>query len=102
MPDGTLGTTVGLSAQLPILTPNKARPLMRPGGASAQLLEKVERLGLADERWRLLADALFATGIEGDEGLLALYCIPTFVKLRLRDSEALDAKVYLQAGASVL
>ena len=29
----------------------------------------------------------------------ALFCAPTFVKLRVRDGEPFDAKAYLQAGA---
>ena len=37
-----------------------------------------------------------------DGALLALYCVPTFVKLRLRNGKPLDAKMYLQAEASIL
>ena len=31
---------------------------------------------------------------------LKLFCMPAFVKLRMRDGVPLDAKVYLQASAS--
>lgn len=100
MHDGTLGPTLGISASFPRLAATSMRELFGDGGEVANLMGAVEGMGLADGRWRHVPDALFASLVKvGDVGL-ALYCMPTFVKLRMRDGEPLDAKVYLQAGAS--
>ena len=59
----------------------------------------VQRLGLADERCELLAQATFANRIEhGDEGVM-VFCFPAFVKLRWREGMAPDAKAYLMSQA---
>lgn len=78
------------------------RPLFEEGGLAAELLGAVERLELADDRWRRIPDAMISKLVPADGTVLALYCVPTFVKLRMRDGRPLDAKAYLQAGASTL
>ena len=102
MHDGALGPTLGISASFPRLAVASMRELFGDGGEVAGLMGAIEGMGLADGRWRHVPDALFATLVEMGDIDLALYCTPTFVKLRMRDGEPLDAKVYLQAGASVL
>ena len=97
--DGSLGPTLGISAQFLLNSAQKMRPLFEEGGAAADLLRKVEGLGLADERWRLLANTMYSTSMPLGGKTLALYCLPTFAKLRLRDGAPLDAKVYFQASA---
>ena len=100
--DGATGPTLGLSAGFPLMPPARARSLFGRGGAAARLLERIEQMGLADERWRRLPDTCFATGVPMEEGLVSLYCVPTFLKLRMRDGAPFDAKAYLQAGSSIV
>ena len=102
MRDGALGPTLGLSVGFPFRTARTVRPLFEEDGAAAGLLGAIERMGLADDRWRQIPGAIFTKLVRMDDAALALYCVPTFVKLRMRDGEPLDAKVYLHAGASVL
>lgn len=67
-------------------------------GPAGDLMSQVEAWGLADSRWRLLADTMFAKRVtRGDESNL-LYCYPAFCKLRWRAGVPLDAKAYLIAG----
>lgn len=100
--DGTLGPTLGLSASFGMRSARYMRPLFERDGAGAVLLDEVERLGLADERWQCISNAMFTKRIGAGDAALALYCLPTFVKLRIREGIALDAKLYFQAGARAL
>ena len=102
MRDGAPGPTLGISAGFPYLSASTVRPLFEEGGQAGALLRAIEGLGLADARWRFIADTIFSRAIYTQGAPLALYCSPTFVKLRMRDGEPLDAKVYLQAGAAFL
>ena len=102
MRDGRLGPTLGLSAGLSPKTATSTRQLFENSGPAAQLLGKAERLGLADERWRLVPDASFTRLVKVDAGATVFHCVPTFVKLRMRDGAPLDAKVYLQAGCAAI
>lgn len=97
--DGSVGPTIGVSAGFSLAAPSKVKSLFADDGAAAALMTQVERRGLADERWRLVAQASFARQVEIGNGTLTLCCTPTFVKLRVRGGEPLDAKAYLQAGA---
>ena len=98
-PDGRAGATFGASLRF-------ARPPSEgdwegfaADGNAGTLMQQVESWGLADERWRLLEDTIFATrASRGDESCV-LYCYPAFVKLRWRAGEPVDAKAYLIAGA---
>jgi len=102
LPDGSVGPTIGVSAGFSSAPRSKLKSLFADGGAAAGLMEQIERRGLADARWRLIPEASFAKLIENGDGPLALYCTPTFVKLRVRAGEPLDAKAYLQAGSRTL
>ena len=99
MHDGSLGPTLGISAGFSVGSANRIRRLFGEGGPAATLMGAVERMGLADDRWRLIPDASFSKLVHVDGEAIALYCVPTFVKLRMREGEALDAKLYLQASA---
>ena len=61
-------------------------------------MEQVEAWGLADERWRLLAETAYAKRISKEDAACLLYCYPAFLKLRWRDGVPLAAKAYLIAG----
>ena len=97
MRDGGVGSTVGLSAGFRARSASSVRTLFADGGAAAAFMEKVEQLGLADKRWHLIADASFTKLIEVEKSPAIISCVPTFVKLRLRDGRPLDAKAYMQA-----
>ena len=96
--DGGTGPTLGLSAAFPLRAASGVRQLFAEGGAVAELMGKVGQLGLADGRWRQVADASFSMLVMVEERPVVLFCAPTFVKLRMRDGIPLDAKAYLQAG----
>lgn len=97
--DGKLGPTIGLSAAFSARAASGVRSLFADGGAAACLMDEVEHLGLADGRWRQIADAAFTRLVSIEDAPTVLSCVPTFLKLRMRDGVSIDAKVYLQAGA---
>jgi len=98
-PEGTADSTFSASLRFAPLPEYEKWDHFDPDGAAGELMGWLEEWGLTDERWRLLADTRFSQRISfGDESSV-LYCIPTFVKLRWRDGNPVDAKVYLIAGA---
>lgn len=99
---GLVGPTVGVSAGFGTMGAAAARALFGEGGAACALMCQVEGRGLSDGRWRRVPETCFARLVSAGGDALALYCSPTFVKLRVRDGEPLDAKFYLQAGARSL
>ena len=58
----------------------------------------MEKWGLADDRWRLLPDTVYAKRVAYSGKSIVAYCYPAFVKLRWRAGEPLDAKTYLIAS----
>ena len=102
MRDGGLGTTLGLSAGFSKCSKSAVRRLFEDGAAGATLMGAIEDLGLSDGRWRHIPDAAFSKLVRLGAENLALYCTPTFVKLRMRDGAPLDAKAYLEASAAAL
>ena len=98
--EGILGTTFG--ASLRFAAPHHANDdsSFTTDGASGSLMSKLEAWGLADARWRLLADTIGAWRLGHADGRppVTLFCYPAFVKLRWRNGEPLDAKAYLVAG----
>ena len=99
MRDGSLGPTLGLSAGLNRASRQPVGADAHLEGPMAALMASVEARGLADGRWQRGFEATLRKLVNFDGGCLALYCIPTFVKLRLREGAPLDAKLYLQASA---
>ncbi|MBR3159865.1 MAG: hypothetical protein IKF14_12305 [Atopobiaceae bacterium] len=98
--DGSLGQTVGVSAQFPLAIASAARLLWEPGSGAAQLMAFAVDSRIAEARWRRVRDTMFSTVVRDGNTLHALYCIPVFAKFRVRADELLDAKIYLQAGAN--
>lgn len=98
-PDGKAGTTLGVSVRF-------AEPSahcdnwqsFEADGAAGELMNQVQAWGLCDERWRLLQDAAFSKRVSRNGKAMLAYCLPTFLKLRWRGGEPLDAKAYLIAG----
>lgn len=100
--DGSVGPTIGVSAGFPMAPASAMRPLFEDDGPAAGLLAQIEARGLADSRWRLIPGTIYTGAVDAGEDKVVLYDAPTFVKLRVRDGQPLDAKVYLQAGACIL
>ena len=75
-------------------------PSFVSGAATDALMGQLERWGLSDDRWRLLADTAFAKRVAHEGESETLYCYPAFIKLRWRDGEPIDAKTYLIAGVN--
>ena len=97
--DGSLGQTVGVSARFPLVPASAAHLLWEPTGGAARLMEFAEDSRIADARWRRIRDTMFSAAVQDGSISRALYCIPVFVKFRVRADELIDAKIYLQAGA---
>ena len=76
-------------------------------GYGAQLMGILERWGLADGRWRLIADAAYAKRIayaldDGSVGHLALCVCFNFAKVKFVAGVPSPAKFYLSCTAQVL
>ena len=99
MEDGTVGPTLGLSAGFPQGAAKTSKKLFAEGEPAAELMGTVESLGLADKRWRSIPEAAYSKLVNLDGETLVLYCLPKFLKLRMRGTQPLDAKYYLQACA---
>ena len=102
MADGSCGPTIGISAAFTMRSAMHMRPLFEENGAAAQLMEGIEGLGVADGRWRYVPRAMYSSVTSVNDERLMLYCLPTFVKVRVRNGALLDAKLYFQASAKTM
>ena len=105
-PDGTLGPTFGLSLSFNDTKPRQAHECMTTG-YGARICEKMQEWGLADDRWKLIADAAFARHIpfereDGTEGRLALCVLFNYAKIKFTDAKARPGKFYLLLRAAEL
>lgn len=98
LPDGTASPTLGVSIRFPEPPGTPDEPAFETDGVAGTIMRKVESWGLADDRWRLLADTGFSKRISHGKSSGLLFCFPAFLKLRWRDGTPLDAKAYLMAG----
>lgn len=99
MADGSLSDTFGLSLSFNETKPRKARECMERG-YGAQLMGLLQDWHLADERWKLIADAAFARHVgftrdDGSEGRLALCVLFNYAKVKFTACEPRPAKFYL-------
>ena len=104
--DGRLGPTFGLSLSLADVTPRAAHECMK-SGSGARLMGTLERWGLVDERWKLLAEATYAKRIafardDGSVGHLALCVRFNFAKVKFVEGVPSAAKFYLGCTAQVM
>ena len=105
-PDGSLGPTFGLSLSFNETKPREAQECMSTG-YGADIMQLLEKWGLADERWRLIADAAFARHIpvEAEDGSMIRYalCILfNFAKVKFTNGDARPAKFYFMLRGDVL
>ena len=103
MPDGTLSDVFGLSLSFNETKPREARVCME-SGYGASICRTLQEWGLADERWRLIADAVFARHVpfereDGSQGRFALCCMLNYVKVKFAGAVAQPAKFYLTLSA---
>lgn len=97
-PDGSAGSTLGASVRFGPPIAGEPQVSFDAEGDAGVLMQRVEEWGLCDERWRDLGDTSFSVNASRRDTNAHLYCFPAFLKLRWRNGEALDAKVYLMAG----
>ena len=103
MPDGTLSDVFGLSLSFNDTKPREARACME-SGYGARTCRTLQEWGLADERWKLIADAAFARHVpfvreDGSQGRFALCCLLNYAKVKFADAVAQPAKFYLTLSA---
>ncbi len=103
MPDGTLSDVFGLSLSFNETRPREARVCME-SGYGARIRRTLQEWGLADERWRLIAGAVFARHVpfireDGFEGRFALCCMLNYAKVKFAGAVAQPAKFYLALSA---
>ena len=101
--DGSLGAVFAIDAQFAIEQPEAVRSSFTDGGG-AQVMNLLERWGVADKRWRAGVQTAFARAIpaERDDGSIGRYAftlMPNWVKARWKDAVLQPSKLYLLAGA---
>ena len=106
MADGSLGPTFGLSLSFNETKPRDARECME-NGYGARIMEQLETWGLADDRWKLIADAAFARHIpveneDGSEERFALCVLFNYAKVKFTDGVASPAKFYFVLKSGVV
>ena len=98
-PDGNLGDVFGLSFSFNNIRPSQAVECMK-SGVGAKFMTLLESRGLADDRWKLIADAALGKGVpfersDGNLGLFALIIHFNYAKIKFRAGKAVSAKFYL-------
>ena len=99
MPDGSLSDTFGLSLSFNETKPRQARECMEDG-YGARICRTLQEWGLADDRWKLIAEAAFARHVpfdrdDGTQGRFALCCLFNYAKVKFSNAKARPAKFYL-------
>ena len=96
--DGTTGPVLGVSLRFSNPPGEENWHCFDPNGEAGKLMNRITEWGLADSRWKQLADTAFAQRVSFKGESCLLFCYPAFVKLRWRDGVTVDAKAYLRAG----
>lgn len=99
MPDGSLSHTFGLSLSFGGCRPGDVAACFSQGHGAA-VMGLLEQWGLADARWRLIPDTVFARSIDcqradGSAVRLAASVLLNFAKVKFVDGSAQTAKFYL-------
>ena len=106
LPDGSLGSTFSIEAQLAIEQPEVVRASFERGPAS-QVTRFLLEHGVADDRYRLAAEAAFARSIplvdeSGQTSAYAFTLMPQWVKVRWTDGRLQPSKLYFLGTAGPL
>lgn len=105
-PDGSLGDVFGLSFSFNEIFPRQAEECMS-SGIGAEFMTMLEKRGLADDRWKLIAGTTLGKGIpfersDGSFGILAMVISFNSAKIKFRAGKAMSAKFYLTMCAREL
>ena len=105
-PDGHLGDTFAIDSSFKIERPELVSDSFKRG-PFAKLFGLFEQWGIADERWKLAADAAFARGLpvereDGSKGVVSLVLLPQWVKARWRNRVLQPAKLYYLGSSDVI
>ena len=97
--DGSLRPALTLSLITPVRGRTSAREYFSGNGPAASALERMERLGAADSRWRLIPNAAMAKLVQvpsedGEPVQTVLSVLPKFLKFRWDQGKLQTAKVY--------
>ena len=99
LPDGHVGDTFALDVALRPGTPESARKCMEQE-AGRSLCRQLQDWGMADDRWRHIADAAWLQALPVQDGpLLLLSVMPRWIKIRWKGGTRSTAKGYLRAQA---
>ena len=103
-PDGSIGDTFAIDAQFAIEQPGAVKESFESGGAHG-LMRMMEEKGIADERWKLVPEAAFASALpvnraDGSVGKYAFVLMPQWAKVRWGKGVLQPAKMYFLANAS--
>lgn len=105
-PDGSLGDTFAIDVQFEIEQPEAVKGSFA-NGPIANVFGMFQDWGIADERWKLAADAAFARAlpVELEDGSQAKYSftlMPQWTKARWSNGVLQPAKLYYLATAGTL
>lgn len=97
--DGSVGDSLGADYYFSSPVLRRSRPSFAEGQPATRAMEALQARGLADERWRLLADATTATLValsneEGGRSAFLMRSEPTFVKAKWVPGKTPLAKAY--------
>ena len=102
--DGTLGETFSLASYFESQGA-ATRTVFADGGTANKMCTFYERLGIADDRWRLIEGALVASkkAALSDQGFISVISLllPCCAKAKWRGAKLLPGKFYLTASAIV-
>lgn len=100
-PDGTLGDTFAIDVQFDFKQPDAVRADFETGDGW-RFMSWLQEHGIADERWKLAANAAFARKIpvqleDGTPKHFSFVIMPQWVKVRWRNGQLQPAKIYYSA-----
>lgn len=98
-PDGSVGDVFGLSLSFNDVLPNEAAECMN-SGFGKDIMTTIQDLGLADDRWKMIAGASMGKGItvkktDGREVFLVFAIRLNYVKIKFKAGVPVFSKFYL-------
>ena len=105
-PDGTIGDVFGLSLSFNEVKPSESAECMEKG-YGAKVMQRLQRDGLADERWKAIAGAAYAKAVpvetdDGKEALFAALIRLNYAKIKFKAGDPMPAKFYYMTKAALL
>ena len=105
-PDGSLGDVFGLSLSFNEVKPYGSEECMERGYGAA-VMQRLQKDGLADDRWKAVAGAAYAKSIpiettEGKPALFAAVIRINYAKIKFKAGIPMPAKFYYMTKAAIL